>query len=159
MTTQQFSAILKRPEGVGTWTYLDIPFDVCAEYGSKGQMKVKGTVNGCPYRSSARPHGDGTHYLVVNGSIRDAIGASQGDWVQVEMEVDRDARMVEVPADLAGALAGDTAAQESFARLPYSHQKEYVDYLEAAKRPETRQKRVAQIVQAAKDKAHVKTRG
>jgi hypothetical protein len=158
MTVHTFEAPLKRPEGVGTWTYVDIPFDILAAFGAKGQIKVKGTVNGCPFRSSARPHGDGSHYLVVNQTIRAAIGATQGDVVQVDLEPDTGPRTVEVPADLAGALQADAAAQQAFTRLPYSHQKEYVDYLESAKRPETRQKRVIQIVEAAKAKTHVKTR-
>jgi hypothetical protein len=158
MAVHRFEAVLKRPEGVGTWTYLDIPCDVMAAFGAKGQVKVKGTVGGCAFRSSARPHGDGTHYLVVNQGIREAIGAAQGDRVQVELEPDTDPRVVAVPADLAEALAADAQAQEQFARLPYSHQKELVDFLESAKRPETRQKRVPQVVEAAKAKAHVKRR-
>ena len=60
MASYNFKAILKRPDGVGTWTYLDILVDVSATFGAKGQVKVKGTINGQPFRSSALPHGDGT---------------------------------------------------------------------------------------------------
>jgi len=76
-----FNSILKRPQGIGTWTYLDIPTELMSNFGKKGQVKVRGTLNAHPFRGSAQPHGDGTHYLVVNKSIRDAIGASQGDTV------------------------------------------------------------------------------
>ena len=81
MTSYNFNAILRRPEGVGTWTYLDIPVDVSATFGVKGQVKVKGTINGQPFRSSALPHGDGTHYLVVGQPIRNALVVTQGDTV------------------------------------------------------------------------------
>ena len=65
MTKQTFDATLVRPPGVGTWTYLNVPFNVADEFGTKGQLKVKGSVNGVPFRGSLLPQGDGRHYLVV----------------------------------------------------------------------------------------------
>ena len=44
-----FEAVLVKPEGVGTWTFLGIPIEVSAMFGSKGQVKVKGTINGYPF--------------------------------------------------------------------------------------------------------------
>ncbi len=146
MAKQTFEAVLKRPEGIGTWTYLDIPFSVVEAFGSKGQVRVKGTVNAHPFRSSAMPHGDGTHYLVVAKPIRDAIGAGQGDTVQVVMTEDAGERTVAVPADFKRALAKKGKARTAFEALSYSHRKEYVDWLEGAKRPETRVKRIAQAM-------------
>src|SRR4051794_17368734 len=85
---EAFEATLVRPEGVGTWTYLVIPRDLEALYGVRGQIKVRGTINGQPFRSSAMPRGDGAHYLVVNTSIREQIGATPGDSVMVTLERD-----------------------------------------------------------------------
>ena len=93
----EFDASLIRPEGVGTWTYLDIPVEVSKEFGGKGQVRVKGSINRHPYRTSARPHGDGRHYIVVNKSIRDAIGVTTGDVVRVVMGLDTAPRTVETP--------------------------------------------------------------
>src|SRR5512142_2077019 len=93
----EFKAVLKRPEGVGTWTYVDIPVDMIKAFGSKGRISIKGTINGCPFQSSALPHGDGTHYLVVNSSIRNALGVSQGAEVKVVLEADTGTRMVSIP--------------------------------------------------------------
>ena len=52
-STQTFSATLERPEGIGTWTFLPIPIDVKTIFGVSGQLKVRGTIDGEPFRSSA----------------------------------------------------------------------------------------------------------
>jgi hypothetical protein len=65
-----FEAELIRPEGVGTWTYLNIPREIASMFGSQRQVKVKGTIEGYPFRSTALPMGDGSHYLVVGKDIR-----------------------------------------------------------------------------------------
>ena len=107
MAKFEFEVPLVRPEGVGTWTYLDIPLEITRELGARGQIKVIGSINGHPFRTSARPHGDGSHYIVVNRSIRDAIQVRQGDVVHVVMERDSAPRIVEVPEDFAEAMAAN----------------------------------------------------
>jgi hypothetical protein len=104
VTIHSFEAVLIRPEGVGTWIYLHIPVYVSATFNSRGQAKVKGAINGYPFRTTALPMGDGSHYLVVGKDIRDQIGASQGDTGKVMLEVDLDERQVDVPEDLLQAL-------------------------------------------------------
>jgi hypothetical protein len=141
-----FASILKRPEGVGTWTTLDIPLDVMSAFGKKGQVKVCGTLNGHPFRGSALPHGDGTHYLVVNRSIREAIGATRGDSVQVLMQADLDERKVIIPEDLSASLHANPACQAIFEKLSYSHQKQVVEWIESAKQAATRQNRISKTI-------------
>jgi len=107
--------------------------EVMSAFGKKGQVKVRGTLNGHPFRGSALPHGNSTHYLVVNKSIRDAIGASQGDTVQVIMQKDDELRKVAIPDDLAAALQANPASKAIFKKLSYSHQKQYVEWIESSK--------------------------
>ncbi len=147
MSKKAFDAVLIRPEGVGTWTFVTIPFNVEEEYGSRGQVKVRGAVNGQPYRGSAMPQGDGCHYLVVNKALRDAAGVTTGDTVHVEMEPDVDIRQVEVPADLRAAVDADPSARAAFDRFSYSHQKAYVEWIQEAKAEATRQQRIARAVE------------
>lgn len=142
-----FEAALVRPEGIGTWTYLDIPLEVTQKLGTRGQIKVIGTINGHPFRTSARPHGDGSHYIVVNRSIRDAIQAIPGDVVHVEMDRDTAPRTVDVPADFITAIEADQKLRKSFDSLSYSHKKEFVDWIESAKKMETRDRRIANSVE------------
>jgi hypothetical protein len=146
MPPQTFTAILKRPEGVGTWTYIDLPFDVTLLYGVKGQVKVKGTLNEQPFHGSAMPHGDGTHYVVINKALRDTVGVHQGDSVQVSIEPDMEDRNLTLPLDLVNALGRDERAKAAFDKLSYSHQKEYVEWIEGAKKAETRQTRIAKAL-------------
>src|SRR5579859_3858099 len=110
MPPKSFTAILQRPEGVGTWTYLTAPFDVLAEYGVKGQVKVKGTINGVYFRGSLMPHGDGRHFLVVKKALRDQARATQGSVVKVSLDRDTDSRAVSLPRDVKQALAGNPQA-------------------------------------------------
>lgn len=142
-----FDAVLVRPESARASAYLRIPLDIQTAFGKKGQIKVKGSINGHPYRGSAMPEGNGTHFLAVNKAMRDAIGAHAGATVHVVMEPDEAARTVSIPADLQMALEASQHAGARFAALPYSHQKEYVDWIEGAKKAETRLRRLQTVME------------
>ena len=141
MAEVEFEATLVRPEGVGTWTTLDVPPELSDLLGAKGQVKVAGMINGHAFRTSTRPHGDGKHYIVVDRSLRDAIGARAGDMVHVVMGKDTAPRTIDPPVDLADRLRGDRLSQ-TFESLSYSRKKEYVTWIESAKKPETRKRRI-----------------
>jgi len=147
MSSYIFEATLIRPEGIGTWTYLSIPVAISEAFGSKGQVKVKGTINGYPFRSTALPMGDGTHYLVVGKSIRNQIQAVQGDTVKVILELDSEVRQVVVPDDLVQAFVNQPQAKDVFEKLSNSHKKEYVNWIMGAKQEETRQRRIEKTVE------------
>jgi hypothetical protein len=141
-----FEAILIRPEGVGTWTYLNIPMDISQTFGSKGQVKVRGTINGHSFRSTALPMGDGTHYLVVGKDIRDQIQANQGDTVKVSLQLDPDDRQVVVLEDMVQAFVNQPLAKDAFDKLSYSHKKEYVNWILAARQDDTRRGRIEKAI-------------
>jgi hypothetical protein len=147
MPPKSFTATLQRPEGVGTWTYLTVPFDVPTEYGVKGQLKVKGTINGAFFRSSLMPHGDGRHFLVVKKALRDQARAMQGSVVKVSLDLDTDARALSLPRDFKQALAGNPQAAAAFAAMPPSHKQEYLDHITSAKKDVTRARRIAVTIE------------
>ena len=150
MARSKFSAILERPNGPGTWTYLAVPLDIAAAYGTRGQLKVKATIQGVEFRSSLFPRGDGTHYLVVNKQVRDASGVSRGDRVTVALEPDLEERTLSMPAALRRSLSRDSEARKAYDVLSYSHRKEYVDYVAGAKRAETVLRRVDRTLEMLK---------
>ena len=100
-----FTVTLRRPPGVGPWTYLDVPFGAQEAFGTGGRVPVVGTINGAPFRSSLMPNGDATHILVVNKALRQAAGAAEGDAVAVVLGLDAAPRVVDVPEDLSEALS------------------------------------------------------
>jgi len=141
---QKFEAILIEMNrgGVG----IEIPFNVPDFYGTKGQVKVKAKFNGYEYRGSITPMG-GHHILGVRKDIRSAINKEVGDKIQVELEEDKEPRIVEVPLDFQNALAKNIKASKTFEKFAYTHRKEYVRWIESAKKPEIRNNRIQKGVE------------
>jgi hypothetical protein len=123
------------------------PFDVGKVFGRKGRVPVKGTINGFPFRSSLMNMGEG-HMMVVNAEIRQGADCRAGDTVEVAMELDEEKRTIAVPAYLRKIINADPKAKEAWPNLPFTRQKEYVRAIEQAKLVETREKRIAGILQA-----------
>jgi uncharacterized protein DUF1905/bacteriocin resistance YdeI/OmpD-like protein len=148
----RFKGVLTPTPRGGGGTLVPIPKEVAAKLGLKGMPKVQAVIAGTPYRGSLMPMGDGTYCLGVLKSIQDAAGVGQGDTITIDLELDTAPRTVELPADLAKAMARDKKATAAWEALSYTNKKEMALSLEGAKRPETRQRRLAQALETLRSR-------
>ncbi len=142
-----FSAIIQNAGGGGA--FVEIPFDVEKAFGSK-KPKVKAMIEGVPYRGVLVRMGTEHHILIILKAIREQIGKTFGDKINITVEADTEPRLVEVPAELKQAFKAEKEAKSFFEKLAYTHQREYVTWINEAKRDETRQARILKTIEMLK---------
>ena len=130
----------------GNATGLRVPDEFVAELGGGGHPKVVATVNGYRWRSSIARMG-GEYWLGVSAANRSGAGVTAGDLLEVDIVLDTAVREVEVPEDLAGALAANPAARAFWDGLSFSNKRYHVEQITGAKTEATRARRVAKSVQ------------
>ena len=138
-----FTTIVTKDDKVNA-TGLPVPAEAVAAMGAGKKPKVLVSLNGYTYRSTVAAYGE-IYMLPLAGEHRQAAGVQAGDQVEVTIQLDTEPRIVEVPDDLAAALADQPGAREAFDNLSYSVRKEYVRQVESAKAQDTRQRRIAKI--------------
>ena len=110
------------------------------------RFPVVATINGYTWRTTVMRM-DGEFLVGLNKEVRAGAGAEAGDTVEVAIELDTAPREVEIPEALASALANAPEALTAFEALSFTHRKEYARAIADAKRPETRDRRVAQTIE------------
>jgi hypothetical protein len=124
----------------GSMCFIPVPFDPKPIFG-KVRAPVKVTVNGYTYRSTIASMGDGP-CIPLRKSNREAAKLEGGETLKVTLELDGEKRVVTPPRDLVKALKGKSGAWDRWQALSYSHQREHVEAIEGAKKPETRARRI-----------------
>jgi hypothetical protein len=130
----------------GSMCFLPVTFDPKAVFG-KVRAPVKVTLNGYTYRSTIAAMG-GPPCIPLRRSHREAAGLEGGERLEVHLALDTEKREVKPPADLKKALQAAAPAWQRWQELSYTHQREYAEAVEDAKKPETRARRIESAVRA-----------
>jgi len=112
----------------------------------RARPPLRVTIRGHTWRTTPGVCG-GVAYIGLNKDVRAVVGVDAGDRVRVAIELDTEPRTVTVPDDLQAALADDRDARVAFEKLSYTHRREYVAWIDEAKRSETRARRVAGTIE------------
>jgi hypothetical protein len=134
----------------GNNTGIVVPDAVIADLGAGKRPPVLVDVNGYQYRSTVAVMG-GKHMISISAAVRKDTGLHGGDPIRVTLTLADSPREVNVPEDLAAALAADEQAGAFFAKLPNSLQRYHVDNVDAAKSAATRQRRIEKATALFRD--------
>ena len=132
-----------------TATGIRVPDEVIQGLGAGRRVAVRATIGPHTYRSTVAPY-NGVFMLPLSAENRVAAGVSAGEEVDVDLELDDQPRVVELPDDLAAALDADPAVRTAFDALSYTARNAHVVSVEGAKTEETRQRRIAKCVAEAR---------
>jgi uncharacterized protein YdeI (YjbR/CyaY-like superfamily) len=144
---KSFPAPLVRMKSRLNWIIIHIPFDVAKVWGSRGQLRVKGKINGFAFQTSLFPTGQGGHTLLVNKKMQKGARAVAGTVARFQIEPDTEERVVTIPAEFSRLLADERALRRWFDQLNHSTRNDIAKWVSEPKRPEARVRRAEQIAE------------
>lgn len=143
MKSERFSATIYK---TGINYAVDVPHDISMAFGKRGNIPVSGSVNGLPLRATLVPLGEGRHRLFLNGETRKALGAGEGDTVEISVAIDKVPRTMPVPPMFQEALDKDPEAKAAWEKLPPSRKKEILAYLNNLKNPDSLKRNIEKAI-------------
>lgn len=136
--------------GGKTATGVYVPAQVVAALASGKRPPVRVTIGGHTYRTTVASMG-GQYVVPLSAENRQAAGVAAGDEVEVGIELDAETRELALPTELDQALQSDPRARAFFGELSYTHRKEWVRWIEEAKKSETRALRLERTLAALRE--------
>ncbi|MCE4065129.1 YdeI/OmpD-associated family protein [Chryseobacterium gleum] len=147
----EFTAIIQQ-NGEMNAAFVEFPFSTEEQFNKKGQVKVKVLFdNKVEYRGSLAKMKSDCHILGLTQEIRKQLGKTFGDEVSVALMEDKEERVVEIADDIASVFNENPEAKTLFDKMSYTHKKEYIRWIEEARKPETRENRKVKMVQMILD--------
>jgi hypothetical protein len=150
MKTYEFEAVIQKHPELDA-AFVEFPYDVEKEFGTKGQVKVVATFDGYEYRGSLAKMGHPCHRLGLTKQVRAAIGKNPGDTVHIVLKKDEEPRVVEIPDDFGRLLDQHPTVRKYFEGLSYTHRKEYIRWITEAKKQETRDNRLQKAIEMLRE--------
>ncbi|MGD0792806.1 MAG: YdeI/OmpD-associated family protein [Terriglobales bacterium] len=148
---KRFEARLERLRSGLNWVIIRVPFDAAKLWGTRGQSKVKGEINGFAFRTSLLPTREGWHFLLVNKRMQKEARAVEGSVARFQMELDREERTVTIPDEIKRILSRIPSEDRSLRRwydeLNHSTRNDIAKWITEPKSAEARVRRAEQIAE------------
>jgi uncharacterized protein YdeI (YjbR/CyaY-like superfamily) len=144
---KRFEARLERMRSRLNWVIIHMPFDAAQVWGTRGQIKVKGEINGFAFRTSLFPTREGRYILLVNKRMQKGARAAEGSVARFQMELDREERTVAIPDELKRILSGDRSLRRWYDKLNHSTRNDIAKWITEPKGAEARVRRADQIAE------------
>lgn len=142
----EFTAIIQQ-NGEMNAAFVEFPFSTEELFNKKGQVKIRATFDDkVEYRGSLAKMKSDCHILGLTQEIRKQLGKTFGDEVSVSLIEDKEERTVEIADDIALIFNENQEAKILFDKMSYTHRKEYIRWIEEAKKPETRENRKTKMI-------------
>jgi hypothetical protein len=144
---KSFEARLESLRSRLNWIIIYVPFDAAKLWGLRGQIKVKGEINGFAFRTSLFPTREGRHFLLVNKKMQKGARAFEGDVARFQIEHDVGERIVIFPNELKQILNEDRSFRRWCEGLNYSTRNDIAKWVAEPKSSEARVRRAEQIAE------------
>lgn len=142
-----FTAIIKQ-NGDMNAAFVEFPFSTEELFSKKGQVKIKALFDDkVEYRGSLSKMKSDCHILGLTQEIRKQLGKTFGDEVSVSLVEDKEERTVDIADDIIIVFKENPEAKALFDKMSYTHKKEYIRWIEDAKKHETRESRKIKMIQ------------
>ena len=143
----QFSGEIKQNGNINA-AFVDFPYSTEEVFGKKGQVKIKALFDGrIEYQGSLAKMKSNTHLLGLTQEVRTQLGKSFGDTVNVELWEDKEERIVEIPEDVIVVFNQNPEAYLLYEKMSFTHRKEFMRWINDAKKPETRENRKIKLIE------------
>jgi uncharacterized protein YdeI (YjbR/CyaY-like superfamily) len=144
---KHFEARLERLRSRLNWIIVYVPFDASEAWGLRGQIKVKGQINGFALRTSLFPTREGRHFLLVNKRMQKEARAFEGSIARFQLALDTEQRSARIPAELDQILRQSRHLQRWYGELNHSTRSEIAKWITEPKSSETRVRRAEQMAE------------
>jgi len=145
--SQSFQATLEHMPSRLNWVVVRIPFDVPEVWEARGQLRVKGDINGFPFRGSLFASGGGAHFLLVNKRMQAGANVRPGGTANFRLEPDTAERTVATPPELLRILSGEPPLLRWYDTLNYSTRHDIANWVGEVKSPDARLRRATQLAE------------
>jgi uncharacterized protein YdeI (YjbR/CyaY-like superfamily) len=144
---KSFKATLERMDSNLGWVVVRIPLDVPKIWGTRGNVRVKGEINGFAFHASVFPTGKGYHCMIVKKSMQAGANAYAGETAHFHLVPDAAKPVASVPPELQRILNEDRSFRRWFDQLSFSMRKWICDWIDNVKNPESRVRRAERVAE------------